>query len=82
MHQRQYDQRREQIRGNRHERGYDSRWDTIRIRILERDGRICHYCGAPATSVDHVIPKARGGSNNETNLVACCASCNASKRDR
>jgi 5-methylcytosine-specific restriction endonuclease McrA len=42
---------------------------------------ICVYCGGPATSMDHVIPRCRGGSDDPTNLVPACQSCNASKRE-
>jgi hypothetical protein len=42
----------------------------------------CAYCGAPATSVDHVRPLARGGHEAEYNLAPACISCNSSKHDR
>lgn len=42
----------------------------------------CVYCSAPATSVDHVRPLARGGHEAEYNLVPACGSCNSSKHDR
>ena len=42
----------------------------------------CGYCGQPATTVDHVTPKARGGADDEGNLMAACLSCNSGKRDR
>ncbi|MFC8065537.1 HNH endonuclease [Streptomyces sp. NPDC057293] len=41
----------------------------------------CVYCGAPAKSVDHVVPVARGGSGEWTNLAPACLSCNSSKCD-
>ena len=53
--------------------------------ILERDERVCQYCGPTgrkATTVDHVIPKSRGGSSSPTNLVAACLECNQKKADR
>jgi hypothetical protein len=42
----------------------------------------CAYCGRhnPDT-LDHVIPKARGGATARTNLIPCCASCNLAKSD-
>jgi 5-methylcytosine-specific restriction endonuclease McrA len=47
--------------------------------ILEEWGR-CAYCGDPvARTLDHVIPKARGGLTTRDNLVACCAACNLDK---
>lgn len=41
----------------------------------------CVYCGAPATSADHICPLVRGGCEIETNLVPACGHCNSSKRD-
>lgn len=39
----------------------------------------CAYCPALATTVDHVLPLVRGGTNHEGNLVPCCRRCNSSK---
>ncbi len=39
----------------------------------------CVYCGAEATGVDHVIPKAKGGTDTLDNLVPCCSECNMHK---
>lgn len=55
-------------------------WQRIRLRILLRDNHICRYCGRPATVVDHVIALARGGTDDEGNLVAACVACNELKR--
>lgn len=54
-------------------------WMKVRARILDRDGCQCRYCGDWADTVDHVLPIASGGSNDDTNLVACCRYCNTSK---
>ena len=48
----------------------------IRRAVLERDGHCCRYCGAPATTVDHVVPATAGGGEEMDNLVAACAQCN------
>lgn len=45
----------------------------------QKQGRTCAYCTKPATTVDHVVPLVRGGTNYEGNLVPCCKSCNSSK---
>lgn len=55
-------------------------WSRTRQRILERDGHRCRYCGEPATVVDHVINITAGGSDDDSNLVACCGACNEGKR--
>ena len=67
--------------GNTTAKGYGHQWHLIRAKVL-RPGSRCHYCGAPATTVDHVIPKAKGGTDAMSNLVPACARCNSSKRDR
>ncbi len=51
----------------------------FRKQIFEAWGCCC-YCGKEnPTTLDHVIPKARGGSTTKANLVACCGDCNISK---
>lgn len=45
--------------------------------ILERDNQTCVYCGEKADQIDHVDPVCRGGSDDESNLVSSCRSCNA-----
>jgi len=50
--------------------------------VLRRDGYRCAYCGASATTIDHVEPKSRGGADSWENLVACCLKCNNVKGDR
>jgi 5-methylcytosine-specific restriction endonuclease McrA len=53
------------------------RWERTRRAVLARDARTCHYCGQPANTVDHVIPRAEGGTHTPSNLVACCQACNS-----
>ncbi len=50
--------------------------------VLRRDGHHCAYCGSSATTIDHVLPRSRGGSDTWENLVACCLKCNNLKGDR
>ncbi|MEV4618508.1 HNH endonuclease [Asanoa sp. NPDC049573] len=50
--------------------------------VLVRDGRVCAYCGGHASTVDHVLPRSRGGRNLWTNTVAACDGCNQRKGDR
>lgn len=58
-------------------------WSKIRLRILIRDGYCCQYCGSEnATTVDHVLPISKGGTDDPDNLVAACTRCNYSKGNR
>lgn len=50
--------------------------------VFARDGGRCQYCAAPAESIDHVVPRSKGGRHEWENVVAACRSCNAAKRDR
>jgi 5-methylcytosine-specific restriction endonuclease McrA len=50
--------------------------------VLRRDGHRCAYCGGHASTVDHVLPRSRGGSDSWENLVACCVRCNNAKGNR
>jgi 5-methylcytosine-specific restriction endonuclease McrA len=50
--------------------------------IFARDGGRCVYCSAPATSIDHVIPRSRGGGHNWENVVSACHKCNHVKADK
>ena len=50
--------------------------------VLRRDGHRCAYCGKSAATIDHVLPRSRGGRDSWENLVACCLRCNNVKGDR
>lgn len=50
--------------------------------VFVRDGGRCAYCGASASSLDHVLPRSRGGRHVWENVVAACARCNRVKADR
>ncbi|MFJ3958976.1 HNH endonuclease [Arthrobacter sp. NPDC090010] len=49
--------------------------------VLRRDGHRCGYCGKAAHTIDHVLPRSRGGKDSWENLVACCLKCNNTKGD-
>ncbi|MCV6992843.1 HNH endonuclease [Mycobacterium timonense] len=49
--------------------------------VLRRDRNICCYCGGPADTVDHILPRSRGGGDTWYNLVAACQACNGVKDD-
>ncbi|MFZ0322788.1 MAG: HNH endonuclease [Actinomycetes bacterium] len=50
--------------------------------VFARDGGRCVYCGAVATSLDHVVPRSRGGAHVWENVVSACRRCNHLKADR
>ena len=51
--------------------------------VFARDDWTCQYCGSRSDlTVDHVIPRSKGGSSEWENIVACCATCNRRKADR
>ncbi|MFY7812673.1 MAG: HNH endonuclease [Candidatus Nanopelagicaceae bacterium] len=50
--------------------------------IFARDGGRCVYCAATATSIDHVVPKSRGGDHTWDNVVSACHKCNHLKADK
>lgn len=52
--------------------------------VLARDGYTCQYCGTKGKdlTIDHVIPRWKGGGHTWENLVACCRRCNLKKGDR
>lgn len=53
-----------------------------RKNILERDGHICQYCGKPGGTVDHIVPRSRGGEDSWTNCVCACGACNRAKSNQ
>ena len=64
-------------RGTRHERGYGTEWDHTRLRILKRDCYCCQMCMrqgfvTAGNIVDHITPKAEGGTDDEANLETIC----------
>jgi 5-methylcytosine-specific restriction endonuclease McrA len=51
--------------------------------VFARDAWTCQYCGSRSNlTVDHVIPRSKGGKSNWENIVASCAPCNRRKGDR
>ncbi|MRJ75680.1 HNH endonuclease [Aeromicrobium sp. SMF47] len=49
--------------------------------IKARD-KMCAYCGGQAETVDHIVPRSRGGTLTWDNAVAACLRCNHRKADR
>lgn len=58
----------------------------IRFEIFKRDSFKCQYCGNSPPNIilelDHIIPVAKGGDNEQDNLVTSCFDCNRGKSDR
>ena len=57
-----------------------------RRNLYRRDGNRCQYCGrrmpTSELSIDHVVPRSRGGRTNWTNCVLACVPCNVRKGNR
>jgi len=52
---------------------------VTRRTVLTRDGKRCGYCGTTADTIDHILPKSRGGKHEWLNVVAACRTCNLKK---
>jgi 5-methylcytosine-specific restriction endonuclease McrA len=53
-----------------------------RQNVFKRDGFMCQYCGTRKDlTLDHVVPKARGGKSTWVNLITACKKCNTRKGD-
>jgi 5-methylcytosine-specific restriction protein A len=64
-------------------RGYGSHWQRLRITVLNEEP-LCRRCEAKgltveATDVDHITPRARGGTDDRSNLQALCHECHSAK---
>lgn len=70
-----------------HYEGYPVRGVAFtRRNVYRRDGYACQYCrarpGVSDLTIDHVIPRSRGGASTWENCVTACRSCNARKANR
>lgn len=69
------------------QRGYGHAWRKLRVQVLQRDGYLCQAHlrrgqDVPGNEVDHVVPKARGGTDNMDNLETLCGPCHGAKTAR
>lgn len=56
---------------------------VTRREVLRRDKHACQYCGSPRhLTLDHVMPRSRGGRDSWDNIVTACESCNSRKGNR
>lgn len=54
-----------------------------RSMIYKRDNNKCQYCGATRRlTIDHVVPRSKGGEDTWENLVVACSTCNTKKGDK
>ena len=61
---------------------YHRRTTMSRRAVFARDSHQCQYCGQTADSIDHILPRSRGGEHIWENVAAACRPCNLRKRDR
>lgn len=73
-------------RQSRHARGYGTAWDKLRLIVLRRDCGLCQCAECKrigrlrvATEVDHIVPRARGGTDDLENLCAINRDCHRDK---
>lgn len=73
----------DQARGSAAARGYGRRWQRLRMLVLHEQP-VCETpgCTQMATDVDHIVAKAKGGTDDRTNLRALCHSCHSRKTGR
>lgn len=75
---------------SRHKRGYGTAWNKLRLMVLRRDNGICQCVDCQggklrltaATEVDHIKPKADGGTDDLSNLQAINKECHKKKTAR
>jgi 5-methylcytosine-specific restriction endonuclease McrA len=61
---------------------YRARVPLSRRALVARDAGRCQYCGSHGSTIDHVVPRSRGGGHEWSNVVLACQPCNHRKGDR
>ncbi|MTI11565.1 HNH endonuclease [Sansalvadorimonas verongulae] len=74
----------QQKKGNTTQRGYGYKWQKLRAQILKRDSYLCQECKRKGViregrHVDHITPKAAGGTDEPGNLQTLCTTCHNHK---
>ena len=74
------------VRLNRYDKVPKQTLRFNRRHVFARDENTCQYCGSDFSSIhlslDHIVPRSRGGQTNWENVVCCCLSCNTKKGNR
>lgn len=74
------------VRLTKFDRHRRTRVPLSRRNIYFRDGNTCQYCGrrfpTSELSLDHIVPRSRGGGDTWENLVCACTACNSKKADK
>lgn len=69
-------------RGSPQSRGYTRQWNNA-AKALKRRQQTCTMCGtADDLTVDHIVPKVAGGTDDRSNLQVLCRRCNSAKATR
>jgi 5-methylcytosine-specific restriction endonuclease McrA len=50
--------------------------------LMARDNSTCQYCGKYGNTIDHIVPRAKGGKHEWTNVTTACSPCNQRKGDK
>jgi 5-methylcytosine-specific restriction endonuclease McrA len=60
------------------------KWRDLREEVFRHYGRACSYCGYEDTvmTIDHILPRSKGGDNSLENLLPACRKCNYSRGNR
>lgn len=61
---------------------YRNRVPLTRAALMRRDNYKCAYCGRKAETIDHVVPRSRGGRTTWENVVTACGECNLRKGNK
>jgi 5-methylcytosine-specific restriction protein A len=69
------------VKGWTNTKGLGAGWALLRRDVLAQEPR-CRSCGARATTVDHIQPRAFGGSDSRANLQPLCDRCHRAKTQR
>lgn len=61
---------------------YRARLPLTRRALIARDKGRCGYCGKAGDTIDHILPRSRGGKHEWENVVLACKACNGKKADK